>query len=123
MGRRVALAAGVGALLGLAWWGMFELLASGAVCSKDDWGCLGAFVTAVPVFAVAGSVLGGFALRSLSVSRAWLVAVPATLMAVVAMVLLLGLPYLGFGVFAALYALIAVLTSRPSPDSGPGARA
>jgi hypothetical protein len=31
-------------------------------------------------------------------------------MSVVAMVLLLGLPYLAFGVFAALYALIAVLT-------------
>ncbi|MDX8143507.1 hypothetical protein SK854_15385 [Lentzea sp. BCCO 10_0061] len=111
MGRRVALAAGVGALLGLAWWGMFELLASGAVCSKDDWGCLGAFVIATPVFAVAGAVAGGIALRSLSVSRAWLVAVPATLMAVVAMILLLGMTFLAFAVFAALYALIAVLTA------------
>ncbi|MEV6712921.1 MULTISPECIES: hypothetical protein [Lentzea] len=110
MGRRVALAAGVGALLGLAWWGMFELLASGAVCSKDDWGCLQAFVIAAPVFAVLGAVVGGFALRALSVSRAWLVAVPATLMAVVAMVLLLGMTFLAFAVFAALYALIAVLT-------------
>lgn len=110
MGRRVALAAGVGALLGLAWWGLFELLASGAVCSKDDWGCLGAFVTSIPVFAVAGSVVGGLALRSLKVSRAWLVAVPATLMAVVAMVLLLGVTFVSFAVFAALYALIAVLT-------------
>ncbi|WP_143139010.1 hypothetical protein [Lentzea waywayandensis] len=113
MGRRVALAAGVGALLGLAWWGMFELLASGAVCSKDDWGCLGAFVIATPVFAVAGAVVGGIALRSLSVSRAWLVAVPATLMAVVAMILLLGTTFLAFAVFAALYALIAVLTNPP----------
>ncbi|WP_439663029.1 hypothetical protein ACSHWB_17230 [Lentzea sp. HUAS TT2] len=113
MGRRVALAAGVGALLGLAWWGMFELLASGAVCSKDEWGCLGAFVTSVPIFAVVGSVAGGLALRSLKVSRAWLVAVPATLMAVVAMVLLLGVTFLAFAVFAALYALIAVLTNPP----------
>jgi len=110
VGRRVALAAGVGALLGLAWWGVFALISSGAVCSFEDWGCLGAFVMTVPVFAVAGAVLGGFALRSLSVSRAWLVAVPATLMAVVAMVLLLGLPFLAFLVFAGLYALIAVLT-------------
>ena len=110
MGRRVALAAGVGALLGLAWWGVFELIRTGAVCTFEDWGCLGTFVTTVPVFAVAGAVLGGFALRSLSVSRAWLVAVPATLMAVVAMVLLLGLPWLGFLVFSGLYALIAVIT-------------
>jgi len=110
VGRRVALAAGVGAFLGLAWWGVFGLISSGAVCSFEDWGCLGTFVMTVPVFAVAGAVLGGFALRSLSVSRAWLVAVPATLMAVVAMVLLLGLPFLAFLVFAGLYALIAVLT-------------
>jgi hypothetical protein len=45
------------------------------------------------------------------VSRAGWVAVPATLMSVVAMILFaLGLPYLAFPVFAALYALIAVLT-------------
>jgi hypothetical protein len=100
----------VGALLGLAWWGVFELIASGAVCSFEDWGCLGAFVTTVPVFAVVASVLGGFALSSAKVSRAWLVAVPATLMAVVAMVFLLAVPFLGFLVFAGLYALIAVLT-------------
>ncbi|MDX8036817.1 hypothetical protein SK803_42040 [Lentzea sp. BCCO 10_0856] len=93
---------------------MFELIASEVVCSKDDWGCLGAFVTAVPVFAVAGAVLGWLALRSLSVSRAGLVALPATLMAVVAMVLLLGRPYLGFVVFALLYVLIAVLTAPRS---------
>ncbi|WP_143022653.1 hypothetical protein [Lentzea jiangxiensis] len=111
MGRRVALAAGVGALLGLAWWGMFELLVSGVVCSKDDWGCLQAFVIAAPVFAVAGAVVGGFALRAWKVSRAWLVAVPATLMAVVAMVLLLGMTPVAFAVFAALYALIALLTT------------
>ncbi|MFI6101759.1 hypothetical protein ACIA8G_39945 [Lentzea sp. NPDC051213] len=111
MGRRVALAAGVGALLGLAWWGVFELISSGAVCTFEDWGCLGTLVMTVPVFAVVGAVLGWFALRSLKVSRAGLVAVPATLMAVLAMVFLaLGLPYLAFAVFAALYALIAVLT-------------
>lgn len=111
MGRRVALAAGVGAFLGLAWWGVFELISSGAVCTFEDWGCLGAFVMTLPVFAVAGAVLGGFALRSLKVSRAWLVAVPATLMAVTTMVFLLGQPFLGFAVFAALYSLIAVLTA------------
>jgi hypothetical protein len=110
VGRRVALAAGVGALLGLAWWGVFELIASGAVCSFEDWGCLGTFVMTVPVFAVVAAVLGWIALRSLGVSRAGLVAVPATLMAVVAMVLLLGMPFLAFAVFAALYSLIAVLT-------------
>jgi hypothetical protein len=59
---------------------------------------------------VVAAVLGGFALSSAKVSRAWLVAVPATLMAVVAMVFLLAVPFLGFLVFAGLYALIAVLT-------------
>ncbi|HEX7305007.1 hypothetical protein [Lentzea sp.] len=90
---------------------MFELIASGAVCTFDDWGCLSTFVTTVPVFAVVAAVLGGIALRSSGESRAWLVAVPATLMAVVAMIFLLAVPWLGFAVFAVLYALLAVLTS------------
>jgi hypothetical protein len=112
VGRRVALAAGVGALLGLVWWGVFELIASGAVCSFEDWGCLGTAVMAVPVFTVVAAVLGWIVLRSLGVSRAGLVAVPATLMAVVAMVLVAtGLPWLAFLIFSALYALIAVLTA------------
>lgn len=111
MGRRVALAAGVGAFLGLAWWGVFELIATGAVCSFEDWGCLGTAVKTMPVFTAVAAVTGWFALRSLGVSRAGWVAVPATLMAVVAMIFFaLGLPYLAFAVFAALYALIAVLT-------------
>lgn len=111
MGRRVALAAGVGALLGLAWWGVFELIASGAVCSFEDWGCLGAAVKTMPVFTAVAAFLGWFALRSLGVSRPGWVAVPATLMSVVAMIFFaLGLPYLAFLVFAGLYALIAVLT-------------
>ncbi|MFD9706283.1 hypothetical protein [Lentzea sp. NPDC059081] len=101
----------MGALLGLAWWGMFELIASGAVCTFDDWGCLGTFVMAVPVFAVVAAVLGGILLRSTGESRAWLVAVPPTLMATVAMVFLLAVPWLGFAVFALMYVLIAVLTS------------
>ncbi|KJK42483.1 hypothetical protein UK23_37020 [Lentzea aerocolonigenes] len=111
MGRRVALAAGVGALLGLAWWGVFELIASGAVCSFEDWGCLGAAVKTMPVFTAVAAFLGWFALRSLGVSRPAWVAVPATLMAVLAMIFFaLGLPYLAFLVFALLYALTAVLT-------------
>ncbi|MFS8104319.1 hypothetical protein LFM09_45155 [Lentzea alba] len=110
MGRRVALAAGVGALLGLAWWGVFHLISNEVVCTDDEWGCLGTFVMTVPVFAVVGAVLGWLALRFLGVSRAGLVAVPATLMAVVAMVFLLQLSPVGFLVFAGLYALIAVLT-------------
>ncbi len=110
MGRRVALAAGVGALLGLAWWGVFGLISSGAVCSFEDWGCLGTAVMTLPVFTVVAAALGWVSLHFLGVSRAGLVAVPATLMAVVAMVFLLGLPFLAFLVFAALYALIAVLT-------------
>lgn len=112
MGRRVALAAGVGAFLGLAWWGVFGLISSGAVCSFEDWGCLGTAVMTLPVFTVVAAVLGWVALRALNVSRAGLLALPATLMAVVATVFLaLGLPWLAFLVFAALYALAAVLTA------------
>ena len=112
MGRRVALAAGVGALLGLAWWGVFELIASGAVCSFEDWGCLGTAVMTMPVFTVVAAVLGWLALRAMDVPRAGLLALPATLMAVVTMVFVaLGLPWLAFLVFAALYALTAVLTA------------
>lgn len=101
----------MGVLLGLAWWGMFELIASGAVCTFDDWGCLSTFVTSVPIFAVVAAVAGGFALRWRGESRAWLVAVPATLMAVVVMIFLLAVPWTGFAVFAALYALLAFMSA------------
>lgn len=113
MGRRVALAAGVGALLGLAWWGVFEFIGSGAICTKEDWGCLRAAVIALPIFTVVATVAGWLALRALGVSRAGWLALPATLMAVMALLFLAaGLPYLAFLIFAALYALGAVLTAQ-----------
>ncbi len=115
MGRRVALAAGVGALLGLAWWGVFGLIASGTVCTKDDYGCLGTAVMTVPIFAVVASVLGWLVLRALGVARAGWLAVPATLVAVAGIVFFaLGFFWAAVPIFAALYALAAVLSAPRS---------
>ncbi|KOV89760.1 hypothetical protein ADL03_02980 [Nocardia sp. NRRL S-836] len=105
----------MGAFLGLVWWGVFGLIASGAVCTKDDYGCLGTAVVTVPVFAVVAAVAGWLVLRALKVSRAGPLAVPATLMAVAAIVFfVLGHFWAAVPIFTALYALAAVLTAARS---------
>lgn len=112
MGRLVALAAGIGALLGLAWWGLFEFIAAGVICSKDDFGCLGTAVISVPVFTAVAWALGWFALRSLGFRVPWLVSLFGTLVAVLVSVLLPGMPILAPLVFAATHALAAALSQR-----------
>lgn len=54
---RVIIGALVGLGLGAAWWGLREFIASGAVCSKDDWDCLGLALVSIPVSLVAGILL------------------------------------------------------------------
>ncbi|WP_285751459.1 hypothetical protein [Lentzea sp. NBRC 105346] len=109
MGRRLPLAAGIGALLGLAWWGLFELIAAGVVCTYDNFGCLGTAVIAVPVFTVVAFLLSWYALRSLEFRKPWLQALLATAIAVLAMVVLAtGYPFLAPVVFAASFALVAL---------------
>jgi hypothetical protein len=67
--RRIALGAATGALLGALWWGVRELIASGAVCSTDDFDCLGVGVIAMPVAVVVGGVLAWLAYQALRLDR------------------------------------------------------
>jgi hypothetical protein len=108
VGRRIAVASGIGALLGLAWFGLFELIAAGVVCTKDDFGCLGMAVVSIPVFALVAWALGWFALRSLDLRWPWLTALFGTVVAVLALLLVLELPVLAPLVFAITYALAAL---------------
>ncbi|MFD9734491.1 hypothetical protein [Umezawaea sp. NPDC059074] len=81
--RRIGLAAGIGAVLGALWWGVRELIASGAVCSTDDFDCLGVGVISMPVAVVVGGVLGWLALRALHEERpAWAAGIGVVLAAV-----------------------------------------
>lgn len=61
---RVVVGAAMGAGLGAAWWGLRELIASGAVCSKDDWDCLGMGLVAIPVSLVVGVLLAWLVLAA-----------------------------------------------------------
>ncbi|NUT49784.1 MAG: hypothetical protein HOV94_21110 [Saccharothrix sp.] len=63
LGRLVAGAA-LGAALGAAWWGLRELIASGAVCSTEDWDCLALGLFAMPVSIVAGILIAWAVLKA-----------------------------------------------------------
>jgi hypothetical protein len=86
-GRRLAIGAGIGALLGALWWGIRELIASGAVCSTDDFQCLGVGVIAMPVAAVLGGLLAWLALRSLHLDRPALAAAIGVVLTALFMIL------------------------------------
>ncbi|TWP50030.1 hypothetical protein FKR81_22660 [Lentzea tibetensis] len=74
----------------------------------DNFGCLGVAVVSVPIFAVVAWALGSFALRSFSVRMPWLVALFGTVIGVLALILVPGMPVLAPLVFAATYALAAI---------------
>ncbi|MFD1146422.1 hypothetical protein [Saccharothrix hoggarensis] len=61
---RVVVGAVLGAVLGATWWGVRELIASGAVCSKDDWDCLAMGLFAMPVSLVVGLLVAWVVLRA-----------------------------------------------------------
>lgn len=61
---RVVVGAALGAGAGAAWWGLRELIASGAICSKDDWDCLAMGLFAMPISMVVGVLLGWVVLRA-----------------------------------------------------------
>ncbi|MFI9010430.1 hypothetical protein ACIGNX_24655 [Actinosynnema sp. NPDC053489] len=63
LGRLVSGAA-LGAVLGAAWWGLREFIASGAVCSTDDWDCLALGLLAMPVSLVVGILIAWPVLRA-----------------------------------------------------------
>lgn len=60
----------VGAGLGAAWWGVRELIAAGAVCSKDDWNCLAMGLFSIPITLVVGVLLAWAVFRLAGVERA-----------------------------------------------------
>jgi type III secretory pathway component EscS len=61
---RVVVGAALGAGLGAAWWGLRELIASGAICSKDDWDCLAMGLFAMPISLVVGVLVGWVVLKA-----------------------------------------------------------
>src|SRR4051794_32179154 len=109
-GRRTALAAGTGALLGALWWGIRELIASGAICSTDDYDCLGTGVIAMPVAAIAGALLAWLVFRALNLPRPAAAAVIGAALTAILMILTIWFPIpagaiitgaLGFAIAAA----------------------
>lgn len=68
LGRLVA-GALVGAGLGAAWWGLREFIASGAVCSTDDWDCLALGLFAMPVSLVVGVLVAWVVLKAANRER------------------------------------------------------
>ncbi|MET1075769.1 MAG: hypothetical protein ABWY11_24175 [Umezawaea sp.] len=86
-GRRILTGAGIGAVLGALWWGARELIASGAVCSTDDFDCLGVGVISMPVAVVLGGLLAWLAMRALGLSRPAPAAVIGVLLAAIFLVL------------------------------------
>jgi hypothetical protein len=67
---RALVGALVGAALGAGWWGVREGIASGAVCSKDDWDCLAMGLFAIPISLIVGVLLAWLLFRALRVERA-----------------------------------------------------
>ncbi|QQQ76932.1 hypothetical protein IOD16_39350 [Saccharothrix sp. 6-C] len=61
---RLVVGAVLGAGLGAAWWGLRELIASGRVCSTEDWDCLAMGLFAMPISMVAGVLVAWVVLRA-----------------------------------------------------------
>jgi hypothetical protein len=78
VGRRCAIAAGIGAVLGLVWWVLIELISAGVVCSKETWNCLGWALFAVPAAVIVGGIVGWLVLRAVRLPGASLVALVGT---------------------------------------------
>ncbi|WP_309111828.1 hypothetical protein [Saccharothrix sp.] len=67
---RMLIGALVGAGLGAAWWGVRELIAAGAVCSKEDWNCLAMGLFSIPIMLVVGVLVAWAVFRLVGVERA-----------------------------------------------------
>ena len=86
-GRRTAIVAGTGALLGALWWGTRELIASGAVCSTDDFDCLGIGLISMPIAVVLGTLLAWLAFRSLDLTKPAPAAITGSVLTTIFMIL------------------------------------
>jgi hypothetical protein len=67
---RLVVGAALGAGLGAAWWGLREFIASGTVCSTDDWDCLALGLLAMPISLVVGVLLSWVVLKAARQDRA-----------------------------------------------------
>lgn len=92
-GRRIAIGAITGAALGAGWWGVWQLIASGQVCTKDDWQCLGMGLLWIPVGMVLGGVIAWAVLRAVGVPRPGGVALFGVLISTVLTALTIWLPF------------------------------
>jgi cation transporter-like permease len=115
-GQRIAVGAGVGAVLGAVWWGIWELISSGAVCSKDDWQCLGVGLVAIPVGMVVGGVVAWAVMRALGFDKPVLAAVVGILLTAFLMLLTIWAPVPAGQVIAAAigFAIAAAVTQSRS---------
>ncbi|MBB4968717.1 hypothetical protein [Saccharothrix violaceirubra] len=108
----------VGALLGVglggAWWATREIIASGRVCSTDDWDCLAMALFAIPVSLVVGVVLAWLLLRAVREERALsMAAVGVTITAVLTfMTLWVEVPASGLVAGALGFMIAAPVTAR-----------
>jgi hypothetical protein len=74
-------------LLGALWWGTRELIASGAVCSTDDFDCLGVGLISMPIAVVLGTLLAWLAFRSLDLVRPAQAAIAGAVLTTIFMIL------------------------------------
>ena len=86
-GRRTAIGAGTGALLGALWWGTREIIASGAVCSTDDFDCLGVGLISMPIAVVLGTLLAWLAFKSLDLTSPAPAAITGSVLTTIFMIL------------------------------------
>ncbi|MFE2750832.1 hypothetical protein ACFXGA_02390 [Actinosynnema sp. NPDC059335] len=61
---RLVTGAAVGAALGAAWLGLREFIASGTICSTDDWDCLALGLVSMPISLIVGLLLAWAVLRA-----------------------------------------------------------
>jgi hypothetical protein len=67
---RLVVGAFLGAALGAAWLGLRELIASGTICSTDDWDCLAMGLFAMPISLVIGVLISWAVLKAAHQDRA-----------------------------------------------------
>ena len=66
---RLVVGAAVGAALGAAWLALREFIASGTICSTEDWDCLALGLFAMPISLIVGVLLSWLILKSARQTR------------------------------------------------------
>ncbi|WP_367132821.1 hypothetical protein [Saccharothrix sp. HUAS TT1] len=66
---RLVVGAVLGSALGAAWWGLREFIASGTICSTDDWDCLAMGLFAMPISLIIGVLIAWLVIKAAHQSR------------------------------------------------------